>query len=134
MSEPKDLMRQQYLVPRKNVKRLREMSRREGISAGELVRRAINAYASGKILTESEEEVASRAVLKDIHAQVRAALTRIDANLSEIRDRERALADGTFRARVVAETRAWFDAHPEEAQGITDLFAPQARRRVSSPN
>jgi hypothetical protein len=55
MSEPKDLMRQQYLVPRKNVKRLREMSRREGISAGELVRRAINAYASGKILTESEE-------------------------------------------------------------------------------
>ena len=134
MSEPKDLMRQQYLVPRKSVKRLREMSRREGISAGELARRAIDAYTSGKMLTEPEEEVASRAVLKDIHAQVRAALTRIDANLSEIRERERALADGTFRARVVAETRAWFDAHPEEAQGIMDLFAPQARRRVSSPN
>jgi hypothetical protein len=27
---------------------------------------------------------------------------------------------------VVAETRAWFDAHPEEAQGIVELFAPQA--------
>src|SRR6202789_1442081 len=96
MSAPaEDLMRQQYLVPRKSVKKLREMSRREGVSAGALVRRAIEAYASGNILTEPEEEVASRAVLKDIHSQVRAALTRIDASLSEIRARERALADGT---------------------------------------
>ena len=125
-AKAEDLMRQQYLVPRKSVKRLREMSRREGISAGELVRRAIDAYTSAKVLTEPEEEVASRAVLKDIHAQVRSALTRIDASLSEIRARERALTDGTFRAQVVAETRAWFDAHPEEAQGIMELFAPQA--------
>jgi hypothetical protein len=72
-------MRQQYMVPRKSVKKLREMSRREGISAGEVARRAIEAYISGNVLTEPEEEVASRAVLKDIHAQVRAALTRIDA-------------------------------------------------------
>jgi hypothetical protein len=49
--------------------------------------------------------VASRAVLKDSQTQVRATLTRIDASLSEIRARELALADGTFRARVVAETR-----------------------------
>jgi len=120
------LMRQQYLVPRKSVKKLREMSRREGVSAGELARRAIEAYTSGKIVTEPEEEVASRAALKDIHTQVRAVLTRIDANLSEIRARERALTDGTFRAQVVAETRAWFNAHPEKAQGIVELFAPQA--------
>jgi len=121
-----DLMRQQYLVPRKSVKKLREMSRREGVSAGELARRAIEAYTSGNILTESEEELASRAVLRDIHSQVRAALTRIDASLSENLARERALADGSFRAQVVAETKAWFDAHPEEAQGIVDLFAPKA--------
>jgi len=125
-AKAEDLMRQQYLVPRKSVKKLREMSRREGVSAGELARRAIEALTSGNILTEPEEEVASRAVLKDIHTQVRAALTRIDASLSEIQARERALADGTFRAQVVAETRAWFDAHPEEAQGIVELFAPQA--------
>jgi Ribbon-helix-helix protein, copG family len=68
----KDLMRQEYLVPRKTVRKLREMSRRRGISVGELVRRAIDAYTSGKILTEPEEEVASRAVLKDIHTQGRA--------------------------------------------------------------
>jgi hypothetical protein len=125
-AKAEDLMRQQYLVPRKSVKKLREMSRREGVSAGELARRAIEAYTSGNVLTEPEEEVASRSVLKDIHAQVRSVLTRIDANLSEIRARERALTDGTFRARVVAETREWFDAHPEEAQGIVELFAPQA--------
>ena len=121
-----DLMRQQYLVPRKSVKKLREMSQREGVSAGELARRAIEAYTSGNILTEPEEEVASRAVLKDIHSQVRATLMRIDASLAEIRARERALDDGTFRARVVAETKAWFDAHPEAARGIVDFFAPRA--------
>lgn len=55
-------------------------------------------------------EVASRAVLKDIHAQVRATLARIDVSLSEIRASEQRLADGTFRAQMAAETRAWFDA------------------------
>jgi hypothetical protein len=125
-AKAEDLMRQQYLVPRKSVKKLREMSRREGVSAGELARRAIEAYTSGNVIAEPEEEMASRAVLKDIHNQVRTILTRIDASLSEIRASERALADGTFRARVVAETRAWFDAHPEEAQGIVELFVPQA--------
>jgi hypothetical protein len=125
-AKAEDLMRQQYLVPRKSVKKLREMSRREGVSAGEIARRAIDAFTSGNVLTEPEEEVASRAVLKDIHTQVRAVLSRIDATLSEIRARERALADGTFRAQVVAETRQWFDAHPAEAEGIVDLFAPQA--------
>jgi hypothetical protein len=53
-------------------------------------------------------------------------LGRIDASATEIGARDRALADGSFRAQVVAETRAWFDAHPEEAQGIVDLFAPLA--------
>jgi hypothetical protein len=125
-AKAEDLMRQQYLVPRKSVKKLREMSRREGVSAGELARRAIEAYTTGNVITASEEEVASRSVLKDIHTQVRAILTRIDANQSEINAREQALTDGTFRAEVAAETRAWFDAHPEEAQGIVELFAPRA--------
>jgi Asp-tRNA(Asn)/Glu-tRNA(Gln) amidotransferase B subunit len=122
-AKAEDLMRQQYLVPRRSVKKLREMSRREGVSAGELARRAIEAYTSGNVIAAPEEEMASRAALKDIHNQVRAVLTRIDASLFEIRASERALTDGTFRAQVVAETRAWFDAHPEEAQGIVELFA-----------
>jgi hypothetical protein len=125
-AKAEDLMRQQYLVPRKSVKKLREMSRREGVSGGEIVRRAIEAYTSGNFIAEPAEELASRAVLKDIHNQLRKVLTRIDASLSEIRASERALADGTLRAQVVAETRAWFDAHPDEARGVAELFAPPA--------
>ena len=125
-AKAEDLMRQQYLVPRKSIKKLREMSRREGVSAGELARRAIEAYTSGSILTESEEQIAARSVLKDIHSEVRLALSRIDASLGEIRAREQALVDGTFRAQVVADTQAWFDAHPGKARKIAELFAPQA--------
>src|SRR4029077_14073781 len=113
-AKTEDLLRQQYLVPRKSVKKLREMSRREGVSAGELARRAIEAYTSGKVLTESEEEAGARALLEDIHGQVRATLTRIDAIPIEVRARGRALAEGTFRVQVRKETRAWFEAHPHQ--------------------
>jgi hypothetical protein len=78
-----------------------------------------------KVLSQTEEDMASR-VLGDIHTQVQVALTQINVILSEIRASERALADGTSRAQVVAETRAWLDAHPAEAQLIAELFAPQA--------
>ena len=125
-AKAEDLLRQQYLVPRRSVKKLREMSRREGVSAGELARRAIEAYISGRVLTESEEEAAARALLEDIHTQVRAALKRIDASLSEVRARERALDDGTFRAQVRNETQAWFQAHPHEARAVAALFAQDA--------
>lgn len=122
-AKAEDLLRQQYLVPRKSVKKLREMSRREGVSAGELARRAIEAYTSGNVVTESEEEAAARTLLRDIHGQVSATLKRIDASFSEIRARERALADGTFRAQVRKETQAWFEAHPHQARAIAELFA-----------
>ena len=125
-AKAEDLLRQQYLVPRRSVKKLREMSRREGVSAGELARRAIEAYTSGKVLDESEEEAAARALLEDIHTQVRAALKRIDASLTEVRVRERALDDGTFRTLVRKETQAWFEAHPHEARAIAELFAQDA--------
>jgi len=125
-AKAEDLLRQQYLVPRRSVKKLREMSRREGVSAGELARRAIEAYTSGKVLNESEEEAAARALLEDIHTQVRAALKRIDASLTEVRVRERALDDGTFRTLVRKETQAWFEAHPHEARAVGELFAQDA--------
>lgn len=123
-AKAEELLRQQYLVPRKSVKKLREMSRREGVSAGELARRAIEAYTSGKTLSESEEEAAARALLQDIHSQLRSTLKRIDASLVEVRARTRALADGTFRTRMRKETQAWFDAHPRYARDLAQLFAP----------
>jgi hypothetical protein len=118
------LLRQQYLVPRRSVKKLREMSRKEGVSAGELARRAIEAYTSGRLLSESEEETAMRALLADIHRAVRATLERIDASLAEVRERERALDEGAFRARVREETLAWLRSHPREAEAIIELLTP----------
>jgi hypothetical protein len=75
---------------------------------------------------EDVQAMASRTALEDIHAQVSAALTRIAASVAEIRAIEQRHAQGTVRAQVVAETRAWFEAHPDEAQGIVEFFAPTA--------
>lgn len=118
------LLRQQYLVPRRSVKKLQEMSRKEGVSTGELARRAIEAYTSGRVLAESEEETAARALLVEIHGSVRDVLKRIDASLAEVRKRERAFDEGAFRAEVREETMAWLRGHPEEAEAITGLLTP----------
>ncbi len=126
-AKTKELLRQQYLLPRKSVKKVREMSRREGVSAGEIVRRAIETYTSGQARTECEEETASRDLLRDIHSHVRASLRSIDAHLAETRAREQVLADITFRANVRKETQAWLDVHPEHVGAIAALLAPEAR-------
>ena len=118
------LLRQQYLVPRRSVKKLQEMSRKEGVSTGELARRAIEAYTSGRVLSESEEETAARALLVEVHSAVRDVLKRIDASLDEVRERERAFDEGAFRARVREETMAWLRGHPEESEAIVELLTP----------
>ena len=122
---PAKLLRQQYLVPRRSVKKLQEMSRKEGVSTGELARRAIEAYTSGRVLAESEEETAARALLDEIHDTVRNVLKRIDASLAEVHKRERAFDHGAFRARVREETIEWLRGHPEEAEAIAELLTPQ---------
>ena len=119
------LLRQQYLVPRRSVKKLQEMSRKEGVSTGELARRAIEAYTSGRVLSESEEETAARALLEEVHNTLRDVLKRIDTSLAEVHERERAFDRRAFRARVRDETMAWLRGHPEEAEAITELLTPQ---------
>ena len=121
------LLRQQYLVPRRSVKKLQEMSRKEGVSTGELARRAIEAYTSGRVLSGSEEETAARALLEEIHDTVRDVLKRIDASLAEVRERERASDQRGFRAQVREETMAWLRGHPEEAEAIAGLLTPQGQ-------
>jgi hypothetical protein len=123
-AKAENLLRQQYLVPRESVRKLKQMSRKEGVSTGELARRAIEAYTSGKVLSESEDESAARAMLQDVHTQVRASLKRIDAMLAEVRARERTLSDGRFRTQVRRETQEWLRSHPKEAGAISELFAP----------
>lgn len=123
-AKAESLLRQQYLVPRRSVKKLQEMSRKEGVSTGELARRAIEAYTSGRVLSESEEETAARALLAEIHSAVHEVLKRIDASLAEVRERERAFDEGAFRAQVREETLSWLRDHPGEAQAIAALLNP----------
>ncbi len=125
-AKPDALLRQQYLIPKGAVKKLREMSREEGVSTGELARRAIDALTSGRVVDASEEERAAGELLAEIHATVRAQLRRIDASLAELRERERALAGAEFRERVRAETLAWLAANPDRADAIVELLAPEA--------
>ena len=125
-----NLLRQQYLVPRESVRKLKAMSRKEGVSTGELARRAIEAYTSGNVLSETEDESAARALLRDVHTQVRGSLKRIDAMLDDVRARERALSDGTFRAQVRRETGEWLKKHPKEADAIGELFAGFSDQKV----
>jgi hypothetical protein len=123
-AEAEELLRQQYLVPRASVKKLKEMSRKEGVSMGEIARRAIEAYTSGNVLSETDEETAARSLLHEVHAQVRASLKSIDAMLDEVRARERALKDGSLRNQVRRETQDWLRSHPREAGAVAELFAP----------
>lgn len=123
-AKAESLLRQQYLVPSRSVKKLQEMSRKEGVSTGELARRAIEAYTSGGYFP-SPRETAARALLVEIRGAVRDVLKRIDASLAEVRERERAFDEGAFRAQVRKETMAWLKGHPEEAEAVAGLLTPQ---------
>lgn len=125
MATDAKLMRQQYLVSRQSVARLRQMSRAQKVPMSELARRAIEAYTQGAPLSETEEEAAARGLLQEIHTQVSTTLERIDQGLKELEDRERALADGSFQDQVRRETRHWIDTHPKQMSAIAELFAPE---------
>lgn len=124
-TKPEELLRQQYLVPRRSVDKLRAMSRREGVSAGELARRAIEAYTAEGPAPQTEEEVAAEALLQEIHSKVRLTLRKMDENLQDIRKRESALADGSFQARTRTEIKAWLEAHPEDIEAAREVFFPE---------
>lgn len=122
-SKASTLVRQQYLVPKRSVNRLREMSRSEGISVDALVNRAIAAYmAEDGAPAQAAECAAAEALLAETHRHVRDAVTRIDASLAHIMRCKRALRDPDFRARIRQETEIWFRTHPSEAQTVTLLF------------
>jgi phytoene/squalene synthetase len=70
-------------------------------------------------LLRREEEKAAARVLRAVHLEVRATIRRIDAGLAELRQRERALP--RLRAQVREQTRAWFEAHPHEGRGVSEV-------------
>ena len=116
-----DLVRQQYLIPRKSVRKLREISQRENISVNEVVRRAIESYITRKLLMRSDE-AAAHALMKVIHNETSAALKRIDASFNKVRKYERACANDIVRAQARSEAKAWIEAHENEVGAIAELF------------
>jgi hypothetical protein len=124
-SKARALVRQQYLVSKRNVGRLREMSSDQGVSVDDLVSRAIDAYTAGSnAYSRPAEHRAAEALLAATLSHVEAAFIRMNALVAEACRRQHALRNPALRVRVRQETRRWFASHPREAQAITDVLAP----------
>ena len=121
-SKAEALLRQQYLVPQKSVRKLRELSRLRGVSAGELARRAIEAYLSGDAPQNPEDERAALSLLEEIHAKVAATLSRIEHLAETNRTREQALNDGSFRARIKAQITEALQGRSDEVAAIREIL------------
>ncbi|PWG61136.1 hypothetical protein [Sediminicurvatus halobius] len=119
MNVPKRFVRRHYLVAPTHIEKVRELSERHGISASAVVRRAIDAYAPEDAV--SQEQAAAAALdsmseaLRDTRAQLAAMRERLDERMSEsYRERE--------REHARQEVRAYFAAHPEELDALSDYL------------
>jgi hypothetical protein len=125
-----ELIRQQYLVPRRSVAKLRQLSKQQKVSATEIVRRAIDAYdpLSGDRVAQ---EAAALDLLAEVHGELRKAMRRIDTDMAALRQRQQALGDGRVRDRARRETESWLRQHPRALAGFAELFAVEPGRTVS---
>ena len=80
------LLRRQYLVTEDNVAKLESISEKEGVSATEIVRRAIDAYEPSKAeemgMVELRELVSAR--LKEAIENTRKTRRRLDKTLKQL--------------------------------------------------
>jgi hypothetical protein len=115
------LVRQQYLVPRRSVAKLRQLSKRQKVSATEIVRRAIEAYDPD---TESQaaQETAALGLLAEVHGQLRKAMRRIDSGLGALQARQRALEEGRISAAARKDAEQWLRNNPQAVEGLMELF------------
>lgn len=120
-----ELMRQQYLVPRRSVAKLRQLSRQQKVSATEIVRRAIDAYdpVSEQMAVQ---EAAALDLLVEVHAQLRKAMRRIDSSMQALQLRQRALEDGKLSAQARRDAESWLRRHPQALEGLSELFGQAA--------
>jgi hypothetical protein len=125
MDKPVDeLLRQQYLVPRRSVAKLRQLSRQNKVSVTEIVRRAIEAYEplSGD---RAAQEAAALELLAEVHGQLRKSIRRIDSDLAALQSRQRALDDGSVRDQARQQTEGWLRRNPRALDAFAELFAGQ---------
>jgi len=121
-----ELVRQQYLVPRRSVAKLRQLSKAQRVSATEIVRRAIEAYDPPS-LERAEREAAALDLLGQVHGELRKALRRIDADLAALRTRQQALDDGSVRKQARRDTQSWLRRNPRALAAAAKLFDPRQR-------
>jgi hypothetical protein len=128
MDKPVDeLLRQQYLVPRRSVAKLRQLSRQHKVSVTEIVRRAIEAYdpLSGD---RAAQEAAALELLAEVHGQLRKSMRRIDSDMAALQSRQRALDDGSVREQARQQTEGWLRRNPQALDTFAELFAGQPAR------
>jgi hypothetical protein len=126
-----ELVRQQYLVPRRSVAKLRQLSRQQKVSATEIVRRAIDAYdpLSGD---RAAQEAAALDLLAEVHGQLRKSMRRIDSDMASLQARQRALDDGSLRDQARRDTEGWLRRNPQALEGFAELFGAPPRRAGTS--
>jgi len=129
MDKPVDeLLRQQYLVPRRSVAKLRQLSRQHKVSVTEIVRRAIDAYdpLSGD---RAVQEAAALELLAEVHGQLRKSMRRIDSEMAALQSRQHALDDGSVRDQARQQTELWLRRNPQALDGFAELFAGRTAGR-----
>ena len=116
-----ELVRQQYLVPRRSVAKLRQLSKQQKVSATEIVRRAIEAYDP---LSDDRtaQEAAALDLLAEVHGELRKAIRRIDSDMAALRLRQRSLDDGSVREQARRDTESWLRRNPQALAGFAELF------------
>ncbi len=117
-----ELLRQQYLVPRRSVAKLRQLSKEQKVSATEIVRRAIDAY-DPLSQDRTAQESAALDMLAQVHGALRKAIRRIDSDTAALRLRQRALEDGSVRERARRDAQSWLRRNPQALAGFVQLFA-----------
>jgi len=126
-----ELVRQQYLVPRRSVAKLRQLSKSQKVSATEIVRRAIDAY-DPKSGDRTAQEAAALELLAEVHGALRKAMRRIDTDMAALRLRQRALDDGRVRDQARRDTEVWLKRNPQALAGFAELFGG-AGARMKAP-
>ena len=116
-----ELVRQQYLVPRRSVAKLRQLSKSQKVSATEIVRRAIDAY-DPKSDDRTAQEAAALDLLAEVHGALRKSMRRIDTEIAALRLRQRALDDGSVRDHARRDTESWLKRNPQALAGFAELF------------
>jgi hypothetical protein len=121
------LLRQQYLIPRRSIEKVRALGRKAGVPATEIVRRAIEAYDPERLALSSEQdEIQARALLDEIHASLRETIARVDESLAVYGAKLARLEDGSVRNQVRTQTLEWLERNQQAAARLQELFAQQS--------